>query len=235
MKKIVTKTFLLSLFVITSMQMMAQPALSPAPVPDKDAAEVKSIFSDAYTDLVSSFTFTGTGTTSIATSFDGDEMIHIDTGLNFWTNINFSSTVDIDDKEYLHLDVFVERTSPTDIRIRFDETGTLTFNVAPGWNSLDIPLVNFRNLETPPDLTQIGSLQMIRPGGYAVTIYIDNVYAYGEGSSDPTDPTDPTDPVIVSAPVPTHDAGEVVSMFTDAYTNVVGIASVDLGEALDIS
>jgi hypothetical protein len=75
-----------------------------------------------------------------------------------------------------------------------------------GWGSVDIPLGDF----DPVDLADVIQMKFEGNGD----IYLDNIYFYREGSG----PTEPT----VAAPTPTEDAANVVSVFSDAYTNIDG-------------
>jgi len=80
------------------------------------------------------------------------------------------------------------------------------------WVSLDIPLTDFVGLTTKANIAQL--IYSGDPSG-AITVYLDNVYFYSEdttggGGSDPTS----------AAPTPTIDAANVISMFSNAYTDV---------------
>jgi hypothetical protein len=78
------------------------------------------------------------------------------------------------------------------------------------WVSYDIPLSDFTNLTTREHIAQY--ILVGKPTG-ATTIWVDNFYFYGGGGSTATEPTAP-------APAPTEDAGDVISLFSDAYTDV---------------
>jgi hypothetical protein len=75
-----------------------------------------------------------------------------------------------------------------------------------GWGSVDIPLSSF----SPVDLADLIQLKFDGNGD----IYIDNIYFHsGSGGGDiPTE----------AAPTPTDDPGSVISIFSDAFTNVEG-------------
>jgi hypothetical protein len=75
-----------------------------------------------------------------------------------------------------------------------------------GWNSVDIPLSHF----TPQ--VALGSVFQFKfDGGGGSDIYLDNIYFWR---------IPPVPPV--AAPVPTYPAGNVISIFSDTYTNVAG-------------
>ncbi|HMR17390.1 MAG TPA: hypothetical protein PKD13_13020, partial [Mariniflexile sp.] len=71
------------------------------------------------------------------------------------------------------------------------------------WVSVDIPLSKFA--------TDISGITQIIFESSSAKVYIDNLYFYTNG-----DGTLPT----VAAPTPTFSASSVVSIFSDAYTNV---------------
>ena len=72
-----------------------------------------------------------------------------------------------------------------------------------------------------PDLTQISKIGFINGGGYDRTVYIDNIYAYGDlgGDNPSVDPNAPT----VAAPTPKHKDTDVKSIFSDAYDNITNL------------
>ena len=90
-------------------------------------------------------------------------------------------------------------------------------NPAPAqgqWVSLDIPLADMQaaGLASLTDINQL--VFALTPSG-ASTIYVDNVYFYDSnaGGGGGTAPT-------TSAPTPTQDAGSVISLYSDAYTDI---------------
>ncbi|MDH3891231.1 MAG: hypothetical protein OEV49_09115 [candidate division Zixibacteria bacterium] len=83
--------------------------------------------------------------------------------------------------------------------LSFDET---TMN-SHEWVSIDIPLTDFTNLTTT------GALAQMIISGDLGEIYVDNIYFW---TPPPTEPQE-------AAPTPTEDAGDVVSLLSDAYTN----------------
>ncbi len=72
------------------------------------------------------------------------------------------------------------------------------------WVGIDVPLSDFTNLTTRAHLAQL----II--SGDPNTVFVDNVYFYFEA------PTAPT----VPAPTPTVPAADVISLFSNAYTDV---------------
>ena len=74
------------------------------------------------------------------------------------------------------------------------------------WVSLDIPLSDFTNLTTTQHIAQL--IFVGAPFG-SCNFYIDNVFFYDYSAV-----------LSTAAPTPTLPASNVISMFSDAYTNV---------------
>src|SRR5690606_5081158 len=79
------------------------------------------------------------------------------------------------------------------------------------WVSLDMALTDFTGLTTK---THIGQLIFSAAPFKQPTVYVDNVYFYNE-SGVSTQP-------IVAAPAPTLAEANVISIFSDAYSDVAG-------------
>src|SRR3990167_7490145 len=74
------------------------------------------------------------------------------------------------------------------------------------WVSLDIPLSDFVGLTTRAHIAQ---LIYVGAPSSTTTVYVDNVYFYNELAT-----------LTTAAPTPSLPAGNVISMFSDSYTNV---------------
>ena len=210
----------------------AQLPAEMAPAPTRNATVVKSIFSDAYTNVTEVTGFSGTGLGKILPVTTSNKVIKIEDGLNNWANIHFS-TINIDDKDSLHIDIFVVRQSGTiDLKFRFDDgigvEQIRTLN--PGWNYLDLKLADLKSASA---LTAVTQLKILRVGGYPQNVFIDNIYTYGTGGNpvDPTDPVDPVDPTApaVAAPTPIHPQDDVRSIFSNHYTSVATLTQTNPG------
>ena len=81
----------------------------------------------------------------------------------------------------------------------FNTTSTPAF-ASGSWVTFDIPLTQFTGLTTRANLAQL-----ILSGTIA-TLFIDNIFFSADGPS-------------VAAPTPTYAAGDVISLFSNAYTN----------------
>lgn len=199
-----------------------------APIPAHDAEDVKSIFSDAYTNITEIQSFSGVGTGKFLTAFPGDEMIKISGGLNNWSNLHFTS-VNIDNMEYIHIDIFVVReTGTVELKFRFDDGigNEVVRTLNPGWNNLDIALADLKGTSR---LNNVSLFRMLRTNGYPQNVFIDNIYTHGIlEDTDPGDPSDPNAPTI-AAPVPQHAAEDVKSIFSNAYTNITSLVLNNAG------
>jgi len=81
--------------------------------------------------------------------------------------------------------------------------------VSETWIALDIPLTGMTN--------KANMAQLVLEGNeFLNTVYIDNAYFHKGGGSEPVD-----EPA-AAAPAPAQDAGDVVSVFSDSYTNISG-------------
>lgn len=202
----------------------------PAPTPTVSADSVISLFSNAYNNVPVD-TWNTHWQFSTAEDFDikiaGNDVKRY-RNLNF-VGIEFSSqTVDASAMTHFHLDIWTP--DPTDLPkafkvllVDFGADGTfgggddsqheLSFTrptlVSEQWVSLDIPLSNFTGLVNRAHLAQLVL------SGDLPNVYVDNVYFYNAGTVTPTGPT-------VAAPTPTRNPADVISIFSDTYTNVPG-------------
>lgn len=161
-----------------------------APVPTHEASDVKAFFSDAYSEKFGKFEITtyGEGVVEILNQAENQQVARI-TSFN-WVPINLGSR-DVSDKGYVHIDVY----TPTDDAVASINVGFQNWNAANGsayeiegddynyralvpgtWNSFDIPLNNFIDF----DFSKQMAVLRLRKGGSGATIYVDNLYFWGE-------------------------------------------------------
>jgi hypothetical protein len=167
-----------------------------APVPDDPAANVLSIFSDSYTDVVdANFTpgFGGSTTQASVLSIGGEEFVTYEN--NNFTGIMFDNNpIDGSAMSFLHVDIFAPDAS-TQVEFQIRDIGsnqeieTNEFNGFPTgddvdyrvtlngltpneWNSIDIPLVG--NLTTQRN--NLGAIILV--GG--PSFILDNIYFFTE-------------------------------------------------------
>jgi hypothetical protein len=202
-----------------------------APVPTVPAENVISLFSNAYPNVpVDSWATGWLYSTAVLQEIkiDGDD-VKLYTNLNF-NGIEFASqTIDATQMTHFHMDIWTPdpTTPPKAFKVMLVDFGangvfgggddrshelTFTANTNPPlvtkqWVQLDIPLSAFTGLTTRKNLAQLVISGDLR------TVFVDNVYFYRTGGGTPTVPTSP-------APTPTFPASDVISLFSNAYTNV---------------
>jgi beta-glucanase (GH16 family) len=160
-----------------------------APTPQRTAANVKSLFSNAYTNLP---------VTTWSASWDNADVADFSIGadnLKKYTNLLFAGIefpiINASAMTHLHMDIWTPDASSFKIKlVDFGPNGIyngggddreheLTYNtttnpaIANGqWISLDIPLSNFSTLTTRTSLAQL----LIST--HSNTVFVDNVYFY---------------------------------------------------------
>ena len=225
-----------------SLKIVSLGEFTHAPVPDRDPVNVISIFSDAYTNVPVDFyngffePFQKTiGGADI--EINGDNIIKY-SQLNFVATEFKNPTVNATEMTHFHVDIQIENPieAADFVTIQLgdfgpdgnfggddDSNGSVTFNTSPPlvsneWISLDIPLSDFTGLTNRANLAQIffitdGSVPELP--GTITDILVDNMYFYKDGGGGGT-PIPPTIP----APDPTEAAENVISIYSDTYTNV---------------
>jgi len=206
-----------------------------APIPTIGADSVISLFSNVYQDVpVDVWNTYWEFSTAETVDFqvNGDDMKRY-SNLNF-VGIEFTTpTIDISEMTHFHIDIWTP--DPTDFPAAFkvllvdfgpndnfdggdDSSHELSFTkpllLTGTWVSIDVPLSSFVGLTGRSNLAQ-----MVLSGDVP-NVFVDNVYFYkgedggGGGGSNPG--------MIVGAPIPTQSAADVLSIFSDSYTNVDG-------------
>jgi len=187
---------------------------APAP-PNRQAADVISIYSSKYTNIAGTNFNPNWGQSGTYAEFDlnGDKM------LNYiklsYQGIDIGSSIDASIMETLHIDVWSADNMSIDIYPlpngvqQADERFVRKTLVPNQWNSFDIPLSDFTSQGLP--LNNLKQFKFVGNPFGAGTVFIDNIYFYKV----PTVVSGPT-----AAPTPTLPAAKVISMFSNAYTNV---------------
>jgi hypothetical protein len=202
-----------------------KPLSEPAPTPTQDPASVISLFSDAYDDVtVDTWSAVWDAADVEDAEIQGDAM-KLYTNLVF-AGIEFTSeTIDAREMTHFHMNIWTPSgTNGGEVfKIKLVDFGAdgawsggddvedeLTFVAPPleskEWVSLDIPLDDFANMTTR------GAQAQLIISGDLGTVYVDNIYYYRAGEA----PEAPSAP----APVPEHAAADVISLFSDPYTDV---------------
>ncbi len=179
-----------------------------APTPMQDQNDVISVYSDSYENVVNTNLNPNWGQATVFSqlAIQGNNTIQL-TGLNY-QGIELGSSQDVSEMEYLHIDYWTMNS--TLLNIYLISPGPVENNsnlIVPtqGWSSLDIPLSTFGDV----DLTDIFQLKFDGNG----TIFMDNIYFFKENMNNGTEPN-------VAAPEPTLMQENVISLFSEVYTNV---------------
>lgn len=218
MKKTIT---LLSL-LISGMAVFAQAPTSGAADPTANQADVISLFSGVYTNVpVNTWRTDWSNGELKDTTIAGNDM-------KMYFNLTFvgietvgANVIDASQMTHFNLDFWSANSTVFKVKlVDFGADGAyaggddteheLMFN-APAqnqWVNFKLPLADFVNLTNRSHIAQI--IFVSEPLGTS-TIFIDNVY-FSKGAALP----EPS----VAAAAPTDAAANVISMFSDAYTNV---------------
>jgi len=190
-----------------------------APTPTRPAANVISIFSNAYTNVpVNTFaTSWSVGAVSDVLVAGNDNKRY--SGLDY-AAIEFvgPNLIDASSMAVFHLDAWTPNM--TSFRIKLVDFGAnaifgggddkeheLIFTpTLSGWNSYELALSDFTGLTTKAHLAQI--IIAGAPVGSGI-VFVDNIYFHNISNVP-----------LVAAPTPTSPPSSVISMFSNAYTNV---------------
>ena len=208
----------------------------PAPIPTQNPANVISIFSDAYTNVPVDY-YNGYWAPYQTTQGQDDIHVEVDNTIDNiirYTDLNFvgieftNPTVDVSSMTHFHVDVQVQAPDPIDsgdfLTIKLQDIGPdntfgtgddsfheMTYTtptlVNGTWASFDIPFTELTGLTGRANLSQVVFIS----DATITDIFVDNIYFYEV-------PTAPTE----AAPTPTVPEADVISVFSDSYTNIPG-------------
>ncbi len=206
-----------------------------APTPQQDEADVISIFSDSYAnkpvDYYNGYWAPFQTTTGDSEMINGDNVLSYKVlnfvGIQFAVNV---PTIDVSEMTHFHADIqplqgiqagdfftvtLLDAGADNTIGTDDDSTADITLNADDlslgNWASIDIPFSSLGSLSQRANLAQI----IFVTDGTIKEVYVDNVYFYKGDDVGGTSPSQ-------SAPVPTQSQNNVISIFSDAYTNLSG-------------
>jgi len=157
------------------------PPLPSAPItaaatPTKPAANVISLFSNAYTNVTGTDFFPNWGqSTQVAdTSIEGNTTKKY-TNLNY-QGIQFAGTIDASEALYLHADIWTSTCTAFQIFLINTATGAeVPYTLNPtlgGWNSYDIALTNY-----PSNIVNhVNQIKLVGTPFGSSKVYMDNLY-----------------------------------------------------------
>jgi len=181
---------------------------TPAPDPTVPESDVISIFSDAYTNVAGTDFNPNWGQATVVTEVDiaGNNTLLYE-NLNYQGTM-FAAPLDVSGMNFLHVDYWTSNSTGFNgflISSGPAETPHAFALTTGEWVSVDIPLSEFSSVV---DLMDVIQMKFDGDG----TIYLDNIYFFKGQATSPT----------MGAPVPTVPPSDVISIFSDTYTNVAG-------------
>jgi hypothetical protein len=188
-------------------------AVSPstaAPTPPiRNAGDVISLFSGAYTEVAGTDWFPNWSQSTVVTdvSIAGNATKKYST-FNY-QGVQFASAINASGMTKLHIDLWTPDCTAFEVYpiVTGQPEQKVTVTPVAGWNSFDISLSSY----TIP-LSSIIQLKFVGAPSSGSTVFLDNIYFYKEGVviSEPA----------TAAPTPTRNAAGVISLFSNAYTDV---------------
>ena len=180
--------------------------ITAAPTPTNDSSDVISFYSDAYTDIAGTDFNPNWGQ---ATVVDQTVKIQGNSAIKY-SNLNYQGIAlagsnDVSAMEYLHVDIWSK--SSTTLNLFAISSGPVEVSYAvtvptTGWLSLDIPLSAF-------GAVNMADLIQFKFDGNG-EFWMDNLFFYKVPQAS------------TPAPDPTRAASDVISIYSDAYTDIAG-------------
>jgi hypothetical protein len=208
--------------VVAGNAVTPQEPLTAAPTPTRPAANVISMFSNPYTNVtVDTWRTDWSNATLTDLQIAGNDTKKY-SALSFVGVEATSSPINATSMTTFHVDAWTPNMTAFRVKlVDFGADGTfgggddveheITFvPTQNAWNSYEIPLADFGGLTTRGHIAQLIFSGLPDAAG---TVYIDNVYFHNVPNVNPNEP-------ITAAPTPTRPANTVISMFSNAYTNV---------------
>lgn len=175
-------------FVVT--EILAPLTAAPNP-PSRDAGDVVSIFSDAYTNVTLNELPTSWSSTNFnATTVDGNNAWQL-TNLDFLGIVsNYDTGINVSSMEMLHIDYWVPSGATNELLVKIVNTidggeaeQSLGTTVAGSWQSINLDMTGFDagSLANTNQITQL----LIDSDGVSDVVFIDNFYFYKAPSNVP--------------------------------------------------
>lgn len=184
MKRILLFSVILSLFFL---KIVAQPITGAPTPPTRNASDVISLFSDAYTNVAGTDWFPNWGQSTVVSEVSiGGNPTKKYLNLNY-QGVQFSAPVNASSMTSLHVDIWTTNCTALDLYLintspsLFERKVTINPTLS-GWYSIDIPLSQYSSAGVA--LSNIGQFKFVgTPSG--TTVYLDNIY-FWKSSSVPT-------------------------------------------------
>jgi hypothetical protein len=197
---------------------LAEPTVA-AETPTKPASDVISLFSNAYPNVPVDTWRTGWSSATLTETQVASNEVKKYTGLDFVGIEMIANPINITDMDLIEFDVWTPNS--TSFRVKLVDGGTNgtigggddvehETTIVPtlnGWNHVSVPIASMTGLTSKSSIVQL--IFASSPAGTSVA-YLDNILFSKGGAAEPTE----------AAPTPTKDADNVISLFSNAYTNV---------------
>ena len=185
---------------------------SAANAPSLSSTSVMSIFSDSYTDVEGTDFNPNWGQSTEVSNLDLDG-----NSVMKYANLNyqgtaFASPLNVSSYTSIHIDYWTSDSTALNFFLISSGEGkekakALDVSNLGQWNSVDIALTDFS------DVVDLADVIQFKVDGNG-TIFFDNIYFHGEVPVSSTPEVGPT--------APTAGAANVISIFSDSYTDVEG-------------
>ena len=180
--------------------------------PTLDAADVMSVFSDSYTDVAGTdFNPNWNQSTQVSNlDLDGNSVIKY-ANLNY-QGTTFASPLNVSGYTSIHVDYWTSDSTTLNFFLISSGEGkekakALDVSNLGQWNSVDIALTDFS------DVVDLADVIQFKVDGNG-TVFFDNIYFHGETPVASSPEAGPE--------APTAAAEDVLSIFSDSYTDVEG-------------
>ena len=190
---------------------VSSPAAAPT-APSLDAADVMSVFSDSYTDVAGTdFNPNWGQSTQVSTEDLGGNSVLKYASLNY-QGTAFASALDVSGYTSIHLDYWTSDSTALNFFLISSGEGkekakALDVSSLGEWKSVDIALTDFS------DVVDLADVIQFKVDGNG-TVFFDNIYFDGE--------TPVASSPAAGPEAPTAAAEDVLSIFSDSYTDVEG-------------
>ncbi|MFM2267422.1 MAG: hypothetical protein RL757_863 [Bacteroidota bacterium] len=188
---------------------LAPPSIA-APTPTRAAADVLSLFSNAYTDVSGTIwnPFWGQSTQVSDITVAGNDTKKYD-NLNY-QGVQFAGAVNASTMTNLHLDIWTPNCTSFLVYLINPGPVEQAYTITPslsGWNSIDIPLTSYNTI----NLSNIIQFKFV--GTTGSTVYLDNIYFWKPVGVAPT---------LSNFTVPAKLVGDAPFMLTAPTSNSAG-------------
>jgi hypothetical protein len=159
------------------------PPTTAATTPTKNASDVISLYSDAYTNVSGTDWFPNWGQSTVVS----DVLIATNNTKKYeylnYQGVQFASPVNAASMSNLHMDIWTPNCTAFDVFLintspAVEQKVTLT-PTSSGWNSFDILLSQYNLIA----LNNIGQMKLVGTPSGTSTVYIDNIYFWKSASA----------------------------------------------------